>query len=143
MNYEDIVDYPLYKKMSNYKTFQLSYDDYVYSQISYTLNKVELSDNPYSISNTSNFDYLSIEDDSTYYYHIQKDENHKVIEPEYSKYLRSYYQHRLIGEILFGMGDTEIHHTRAVFNILDVLYNLGGIGTLVFVIVAFFISPIS
>jgi len=31
MNYEEISDTPIYKKMTNYKSFQLSYDDYVYS----------------------------------------------------------------------------------------------------------------
>jgi len=60
-----------------------------------------------------------------------------------SVYLRSHYQHRLIGEILWTIGDDKINHERRVFNLINYFENMGGIAILLFEIAYFFIYPIS
>ena len=64
-------------------------------------------------------------------------ENHG--DSEYVPYSRR----RAIAELLFSINDNEFSHELTHYNYMDFIGELGGVANLLFVVVAFFLSPIA
>ena len=92
----------------------MDYDNYFYSQVYFKVNHVEMHDDPFDYARrvTDEFYFLNIDDHFTYDMYVQRDENFKAIDDSNSVFIRSHYQHRLLGEILFGLGNLSVKHER-------------------------------
>ena len=100
-------DEGFFRKFENDLSLDMEYNSYFYSQIFLRVNHVELHDNPYDWARnvTDEFYFLNIDGHFTYNMNVERDENYKALDDSNSVFMRSHYQHRLLGEILFGLGN--------------------------------------